>query len=346
MGSPALPPLICLHGTSTTASSFYAQMLALSGRGYRVISASWPPYWTVKEWEDGFRAFLDGLRIDEAHLLGFDLGGLLALQFAVHHSDRVSSLILCSAYADTSAFVATPVYISALYWMPDFAVKTVLLQSLPPSTLYPEAVDFVVQEMATMTAGDVASRLTLLYTQYTVTGLEAIDQSRVTLVFPTEDVHLLPDTARDRLVAALPDAKVAWLKEGGDFPHLSAPDQVTLHLVLHLRRVGCPTRGAEEGKEQAGKAASSKASSSPVAAAPKPGTRAPQLSAPLFKPARRVLEGGGVAVGGYEAQTEEVDEARVAEQLKRHAELKVEEAARRERGQRESEVEDRRRDSL
>ena len=325
-------------------------MLSLTSRGYRVVSASWPHYWTVKAWTDGFRAFLDALHIDECHLLGLDLGAMLALQFAVDHSDRVSSLVLCNGYLDTAAFPASSVWCSSLYWMPDFAVKAVMLQALPQSTLSPQAVDFVVEEMTSLNAGDVASRLTLHHTPHTVDRLESIDQSRVTLIFPMEDVQLLPDVARDRLLAGLPQAKVAWLKEGGDYPHLSVSDQVVLHLITHLRMVACPTRsGDEEAKENitAAKKASAVSSAQPsLPSSSLHSSRPPQLSAPLFKPSHSVLDGGPSTIASYEAQKEAVDEAAVREQIQHHAEMKLEEEKRREKEEAEHEAEERRRESL
>lgn len=33
-----------------------------------------------------------------------------------------------------------------------------------------------------------------------------------------------------------PNAKRAHLKTGGDFPYLSRPDEVNMHIVIHLRQ--------------------------------------------------------------------------------------------------------------
>ncbi|GAB0489921.1 hypothetical protein MMPV_001148 [Pyropia vietnamensis] len=42
------------------------------------------------------------------------------------------------------------------------------------------------------------------------------------------------------LAAALPGSREAFLKGGGDFPYLAAPDVTTMHIVVHLRRHGAP----------------------------------------------------------------------------------------------------------
>ena len=210
IGSKSITPLILLHGSSGTPAVYYQQLLALSSRGYRVISASWPPYWTVKEWVDGFLAFLDAMHIERAHVFGASLGGMLALQFATEHPSRVDSLILCNAFVDTLPFVKSALWTQSLYFMPEFVVKEVMLQSFPAVSFYADTIDFVVTQLHTLTAGDVASRLTLNSTQHVVGKLERIDQSRVLLILPQDEVTL-PEQQKERLLLALPDAKQAMM---------------------------------------------------------------------------------------------------------------------------------------
>lgn len=50
--------------------------MAMQARSVRVISAEAPPYWTVRDWCDGFKRLLDHLNIQKAHLFGASLGYL------------------------------------------------------------------------------------------------------------------------------------------------------------------------------------------------------------------------------------------------------------------------------
>ena len=333
LGPSSLPPLIFLSGASTTPSAFYSQLLSLSARGYHVIATAWPPYWTVSAWVDGFRAFLDALHMTRAHLFGFSLGGLLALQFAVDAPERVASLVLCNGFAETTPFVASAVWTASLYWMPQMLVQGVALQSFPSQTMYPEAVDFVVEQLSSMAAVDIASRLTLLHTAHSVDRLHSIeDQSRISLISPAEDVHFLPEALRDHLHAALPDAKVAWLKAGGDFPFLATPDEVTMHIVLHLRRVGQQPQALEDVGRSVGAGGPVKPAPSPSALHPPGGSAVPpsrpaQLSAPLFKPARSVIGGGPAAVMGYDAIAEIIRDEKEEEKAEEEVESQTAEAA-------------------
>uniref|UniRef100_A0A5B6ZPS1 Putative maspardin n=1 Tax=Davidia involucrata TaxID=16924 RepID=A0A5B6ZPS1_DAVIN len=58
----------------------------------------------------------------------------------------------------------------------------------------------------------------------------------------TNDYCAIPQQLKDQVSERYPGARQAYLKTGGDFPFLSRPDEVNLHLQLHLRRVGIEAR--------------------------------------------------------------------------------------------------------
>ena len=99
-------PLVCLPPVSGTADCFFLQCLSLSARGYRVIAAEAPPYWTADDWCRGFRRLLTHLSLEKVHLFGAALGGFLAQKFAefTRPCPRVASLVLCNTFTDTSVF--------------------------------------------------------------------------------------------------------------------------------------------------------------------------------------------------------------------------------------------------
>lgn len=67
-------PLICLPPVSGTADVFFKQVMGLASRGVRVIAAEPPPYWSIKEWCDGFKRLIDYLELDRVHIFGASLG--------------------------------------------------------------------------------------------------------------------------------------------------------------------------------------------------------------------------------------------------------------------------------
>ena len=72
-------PLVCLPPISGTADLFFRQCMAMSVRGYRVISVQWPPYWTHHLWCLGFTHLLDQLGLERVHIFGAALGGFLGI---------------------------------------------------------------------------------------------------------------------------------------------------------------------------------------------------------------------------------------------------------------------------
>ncbi|HEU4673232.1 MAG TPA: alpha/beta hydrolase [Candidatus Limnocylindrales bacterium] len=98
------PPLVLLHGaTSVGREDFAAQLPLLSqafhcympdarGHGATVwdAAAGFRYRWLV----DDLIAFVDALGIDTFHLLGFSMGAMTALHFAVEQSDRLRTLVV------------------------------------------------------------------------------------------------------------------------------------------------------------------------------------------------------------------------------------------------------------
>jgi len=98
------PPLVLLHGASTTGrATFAAQIPALAesfrlylpdGRGHgRTIwdaADGFEAGWLV----DDLQAFVDGLGLGTFHLIGFSMGATTALGFAVRAPERLRTLVV------------------------------------------------------------------------------------------------------------------------------------------------------------------------------------------------------------------------------------------------------------
>ncbi|KAK7793637.1 hypothetical protein R5R35_004865 [Gryllus longicercus] len=230
-------PLICLPPVSGTADVFYKQVLSLHAKGIRVIAAEHPVYWTTAEWCEGFRKLLDYLGLNKVHIFGTSLGGFLAQKFAesTFSCPRVASLVLCNAFADTSIFSYTDS--SSIFWMlPCLVLKKMVMGNLSTNNHDPainEAVDFMVERLESLSQQDLASRLTVNCASSYVEPQKFSD-CPVT-VMDVFDEYALAQPVREEMYKLYPDAKLAHLKSGGNFPYLSRGDEVNLHLQIHLR---------------------------------------------------------------------------------------------------------------
>ncbi|XP_059657435.1 uncharacterized protein LOC132303986 [Cornus florida] len=242
-GPKVVPPLICLPATAGTADIYYKQIMALSMKGYRVISVDIPRVWNHLEWIQAFEKFLDAIDVHHIHLYGTSLGGFLAQVFAQHRPRRVRSLVLSNSFLETSSFSAAMPWAPIVGWTPSFLLKRYVLTGIrdgPHEPFIADSVDFVVSQVETLSREDLASRLTLTVDAASV-GPLLLSDSFITLI-DTNDYCAIPQQLRDQVGERYPGARRAYLKTGGDFPFLSRPDEVNLHLQLHLRRAGVEAR--------------------------------------------------------------------------------------------------------
>ena len=95
-------PLILLHGNGENGGYFERQFEAFS-KDYRVIAPDTRGHgktprgdapFTIRQFADDLRDFLDRLNLGKAHLLGFSDGANIAMIFAMRYPERVDKLIL------------------------------------------------------------------------------------------------------------------------------------------------------------------------------------------------------------------------------------------------------------
>ena len=102
-------PLVFLHGWPVDHRMFEYQYAALVGRGYRCLGIDLRGFGqSDRPWEgysydvmaDDLRAVLETLDLDDVTLVGFSMGGAVAIRYLSRHANaRVSSLILLGAAA-------------------------------------------------------------------------------------------------------------------------------------------------------------------------------------------------------------------------------------------------------
>ncbi len=98
-------PLILLHGNGENLDYFEHQIpffanqyhvIAIDTRGHGKSPRGDKPF-TIKQFAEDLKAFMDSKGIDKAILLGFSDGGNIALTFALKYPERVEKMILNGA---------------------------------------------------------------------------------------------------------------------------------------------------------------------------------------------------------------------------------------------------------
>ena len=98
------PPLVLLHGATSSGREDFAAQVPLFSKAFRVYlpdarghaSTRWDAAngWTFAELVDDVAAFADAIGLGTFHLLGFSMGAMTALQFAVRWPERLRTLIV------------------------------------------------------------------------------------------------------------------------------------------------------------------------------------------------------------------------------------------------------------
>jgi len=230
-------PVVCLPPVSGRADAFYQQCLGLTRKGYRVIAAEAPSYWSVEEWCAGFRNLLTHLHVEKVHIFGAALGGFLAQKFAEYTRPcpRVASLVLCNTFTDSTVFRASDQ--APIFWLtPNTFLKKMVLNGMETVDMdlgIAKACEFMSERLEELPQAVLASRLTLNCTPSYVKP-HLVNDLPVTIIDVWDDCAL-SQQVKDDVYKCYPQAKLAHLKTGGNFPFLSRKDEVNMHLLIHLR---------------------------------------------------------------------------------------------------------------
>jgi len=98
--------ILLVHGNSSNIRQWYAWIPRLS-RDYKVLAfdlrgrggSTVPPEgykWSLEQYSEDIQRLLNALNLDKVFYVGNSLGGVIGIQFAYEHPERLKSLILCS----------------------------------------------------------------------------------------------------------------------------------------------------------------------------------------------------------------------------------------------------------
>lgn len=144
--------------------------------------------------------------------------------------------------------------------MPSVMLKTIIMGSktidfVIKDQAIRDSIDFMSERLDRLSQQELASRLTLNCINSYVEpqtlqdlSMTIIDVSIVffnflfinllnvfKLIFKVFDDCAISERVKQELYKMYPKAKRAHLKTGGNFPYLSRPDEVNLHIFIHLR---------------------------------------------------------------------------------------------------------------
>ncbi|EGD72225.1 hypothetical protein PTSG_00246 [Salpingoeca rosetta] len=266
-------PVLFFPPVTGTADVYFQQLISLTGEGYRCISMDYPVTWSIDEFVGVTLTFLQQFGLNKVHIVGASLGAFLAQKLAELTKEYrlVQSLTLINGFTDTAAFKSAP---SALVvqFLPGFMLKRMLMQNFPQGRLHTDvanSIDFIVEQLETLTQPELASRLNLNIKPSYVDPRPILDQHIPVMIVEVQDKCAISSNVRLEMLKYYPDARIAHLKHGGNFPYLAVSSEVDMFIKIHLRQFygtpASPTSDSELNdmfKKQASGAATAEASDS------------------------------------------------------------------------------------
>ncbi len=244
------PPLICVHGFTTT-SEFWKEQVEEFSRDHLLIRPNLPGHgvssaradrdYTIEAFASDIEKLFRHFEIDKATLIGLSMGGTIAQLFAINNPSRLEALVLVGA---TPHGLGPDVNVdNVLRSIADIGIakssQNVIERSFSAKT-DPTVVAFAKQEVI-QTPEHVA--------RAAIASLNAADSRAwlASLKVPTlvvvgkEDI-ITPPAESVQLAELIPSAELSVVEDAGHFPMLERPDVFNPLLRAFLSKVTSATK--------------------------------------------------------------------------------------------------------
>lgn len=197
-------------------------------------------FYTLEQLVDDAIGLLDGLDIDRVHWVGLSMGGMIGQGIAIHHANRLESLVL----ADTAAII--PDDAQAVWQERIDAVRNQGMQAVAESTLerwftsnylkqnLPEIEQIRQQILATPVAGYIGCSEAIRRLNY----LDQLSAIRIpTLIMVGADDPGTPVEASEAMQAHIQGSKLVVIPEAAHLSNIEQREVFNSSLMAHLQRL-------------------------------------------------------------------------------------------------------------
>ena len=237
-------PLVLLHGLGSSTRDWqfqlddfaaHYQVIAMDLRGYGQTDHPPDPY-SIRQMSEDVVALLDYLEISSFHLLGYSMGGAVALQLAVDHAELVDKLIVVNSLP---SFIPASWRQKAEFYLRKIIVRTMGVQRLAPviaNRLFPDVDqqdlrDLVIDRYGQNDTHAYLATLDALVTWSVVPHLGNLHMP--TLFIAAEHDYTSVDDKKS-YVEQIPNARMVVVQNSGHGTPLDQPEVFNDHVLDFL----------------------------------------------------------------------------------------------------------------
>jgi pimeloyl-ACP methyl ester carboxylesterase len=253
--------LLLLHGFTGSKLDFHDQLQWFTDR-YRVLAPDNRGHgessnlgradaYTLDILVDDLAGYLDTLDVQQCHLLGHSMGGMVAMRFALRHADRLKSLILMDTAAEPLTIFpkALREQLAEEVRANGCASRIKMMRDMPMSDAQARGRDFLGE-------AEHWRRIELKLSQmdpeaWVALGNDMSNQKGVlsdleslsvptTIIVGEHDVPFVEPSAR--MANMIPDARLVTIPDAAHCPQYENADAWRAAIDSHLARAARPTR--------------------------------------------------------------------------------------------------------
>lgn len=246
-GDAAAPAVLMSHSILASSQMWQAQAALLAERGWQVLcvdtrghgqSEAPPPPYSMEDLAADNVSVLDALGIAKAHYVGLSLGGMTGFGLGIDHAERLLSLCLCDARADS------PTATRGMWNERIAAARAHGCASLAAVTLERWfGLPFIAQHTERVAPLEAAIGETAIEgfvgCAQAIQGLDALPRvgqirAPTTFIVGANDGPF-PEAMR-ALQALVPGAKLEVIADAGHLPNIEQPEAFNAALLRHFDR--------------------------------------------------------------------------------------------------------------
>lgn len=242
-------PIVFLHGLGGSSESWVPQLRTL-GDHYHCIAPDLPGYGASPEttpmslpaWADALARLFDAMKLDKVILVGHSLGGMLAQEFMINHTARVSKLVLsCTspAFGRKDGEFQKQFVSARLRKLEEGGTMRDVAEEATPTLFSPAASREAIESaIVTMWQVPEATYRAALDCLVAFDRKEELTRIAVpTLLLSAEHDRAAPLIVMERMAEKIPNARHVSMPGLGHLPNIEAPERFDHALTTFIKAV-------------------------------------------------------------------------------------------------------------